>query len=339
MLFPRRASPTGDVAPASSRGKVSVPHDLTACALGAFFNKEKTPMTLPANPFSPQFAALLPDTTSLSFSAVRARTAERSGDVESARSPTGNGKPQRVEAAKPRRRGCVVVVLPLILVLSGIASGVAPLRADSSEDVKLRELYRDANYTEIVKRYRSAGRVRNLSPEGLALLVNALIPDHAGELLTALTPIVSDDDLANLALQAAIRGKHIDFSDVGVRRLNRTRTGRVALALNGRALPPAPAALAQLRAARLTVLERFFFSDATPDARAEALRALVMLTTDAFKNNRFSADVPPPPAEFAPKDLTDLALKLSLLPYLDEPTKFVSSIRTYSNGSSNGASR
>ena len=225
----------------------------------------------------------------------------------------------------------------LFLTMFILCLAVQSLTAAASEDLTLRQLYVSGNYREIAKRYRSADRIGKLTPEGRALLVNVLIPEHAGQLLNAISPVLSDDELANTALVAAIRSKGpVQVNDVGVRRLGRTKAGRLALALNARTLPPAPKALVPLREARLAVVERYFFTDSTPDARAEALQALVRLTTEAFKSNRFSPDVPAPPAGFAPKNITHFALKLAILPYLDSPDTFMSSFDAVSDSAFSG---
>ncbi len=237
---------------------------------------------------------------------------------------------------------------PAAAVASGVQSpavGVsivppAGKAAPSEEDARFRRLYGEAKYPDIVKRYKSTDRVRKLSADNQSRLMQVMLPHHSAAFIKTMTPLLADDELANLALVAAIRaGRSMALDEIVARRLNRTKTGRVALALNAGSLPPAPYALVPLRDARLAVIQQFFFTEAAPDVRAATLESLMVLTTEAFKKNGFTPDVPPPPATFAPKSVTHFALKLAVLPYVENAESFMSSFDAVANGVDQKASR
>lgn len=235
---------------------------------------------------------------------------------------------------------CMRIAAFVVAVSLVGAGGLWQVEAAGSEDTTLRTLYAKADYREIVKRFRDAGRVRQLSPDSRRLLVKAMLPDHSAELLGALMPSASDDELAVVAVVAAVRGVgRWDLEEAWIRRLRRTNTGRLAIVVNTRAFPAAPRALAPIRDARVAVIERFFLNAATPDAKAEALHTLVTLTTEAFKKDRFSPELPAPPPVVAPTTLAELALKLSVLPYVDQPEEVMTLFSAVGDAPLNGGTK
>lgn len=210
----------------------------------------------------------------------------------------------------------------------------------NEEDTRLRRLYTTAKVDDIARRYRSAGRVRDLSPTSRVLLLQVLLPEHATSVLEAFAPILADEELACVALVAVLRANApIRPSDTVARRLARTSDGRLAMTLNTRNVPPAPRPLASLRAARLAVIEEYFFKQDSPDAQAAALERLVHLTMDAFKTGQFTPNAPAPPIRVAPRNVTDLALKLAVLPYVTHSNEFLALFDAVVNGTPPGGDR
>lgn len=224
-------------------------------------------------------------------------------------------------------------------LIGGTSLGANPV-PKTEEDRALQRFYASADYNAIARRYRSSDRVRKLSTESRPFLVRALLPEHSSQLFEGLVPVVSDSELRDVALTAVLRNRTaIRFSESATRRLNRSSAGRFVLMLNNRTMPLAPRALAPLREARMAVIDAFFFKPASPDQQGRALQTLATLTIEAFRNGTFSTDVPAPPTAFAPRNVTDLALKLALLPYISDADGFVSLFRAVNVGSAAGETR
>jgi hypothetical protein len=215
------------------------------------------------------------------------------------------------------------------IIVSVAVSGVLlsatapPALARATEDDRIRELFTAGEYQEIANRYVSDRRIRELSPEGIDMMVRALLEVEPVSAVARLESVLSDADLANLALVVALRfGRSMEVSERAVVRLGRNDTGRTALAVAIGVVRTggAPNELVRLRN---HVLGEFFGAGASGANGIDALRDLTWLTARYFREGRFGIETPAPPVRIRASTIEEFALELTVLPYVSDPEGFL----------------